>query len=205
MDERDTDILLLSETWLTKSITDKDIAITGYNPFRCDRPRKGGGVSIYVKSKFHVTVDSSVSVCKQFELLALKLQLFKGYFITIVGCYRPPSASSEGLVSLSEKLSTLDFNEIVLAGDFNWDWLSSASDSFKSMCDSYNLTQLIYSTTHQNLKCLEKSSLIDLFLTNIPYKYSHTGVFANDISGHCVVAVVRQSKLTKSRPQIVFK
>lgn len=37
----DTDILVLSETWLTKSISDNDILIKGYRVFRCDRPRKG--------------------------------------------------------------------------------------------------------------------------------------------------------------------
>lgn len=32
------DILILSETWLSKAVPDKDIAIDGYNVFRCDRP-----------------------------------------------------------------------------------------------------------------------------------------------------------------------
>ena len=31
--------------------------------------------------------------------------------------------SSETLLSLSNQLSTLDFNEILLTGDLNWDWL----------------------------------------------------------------------------------
>ena len=143
----DTDVLVLSETWLKKSITDKDIAIKGYNVFRCDRPRKGDGIAIYVRQKFYVTVQSSLSLSRQFEFLALKLELLNGLFITIVGCYRPPAASSETLLSLSNQLSTLDFNEILLTGDLNWDWLSSVSDSFKSMCDSFNLTQLVNGST----------------------------------------------------------
>lgn len=188
----DTDVLCLC--------TDKDIAIKGYNIFRCDRPRKGGGVAIYIKNKFHATILSSVSFSRQFELLALKFELLKGHYITVVDCYRPPSASSEALSSLSKQLSTLDFNEILLAGDFNWDWLSSVSDRFKSTCDSFNLTQLINSSACPNLKCPVKSSLLDLFLTKTPHKYSDIGIFANEMSDHCVIATVRQARLPKSRP-----
>lgn len=43
--------MVLSETWLSKSITDNDIHIDGYNVFRTDRPRRGGGVAIFVKKQ----------------------------------------------------------------------------------------------------------------------------------------------------------
>ncbi|KAF3852049.1 hypothetical protein F7725_005404 [Dissostichus mawsoni] len=89
--------------------------------------------------------------------------------------------------------------------NFNWDWLSSVSDSFKSTCDSFNLTQFINSPTRPNLKHQDKSSLIDLFLTNAPHKFLDIGIFANDMSDHCAIATIRQAKLPKTRPQIVFK
>lgn len=66
-----TDILVLSGTWLKKSITNKDIAIKGHNVYRCDCPRKGGGIALYIKQKCHVTVQSSLSLNCQFEFLAL--------------------------------------------------------------------------------------------------------------------------------------
>ena len=50
------DILIISETWLTKSITDESINIAGYNVFRTDRPKKGGGVAIFVKSRFRASI-----------------------------------------------------------------------------------------------------------------------------------------------------
>jgi len=43
----DADIIDLSETWLTKSSSDKVISIKRYNVFRTDRPKKGGDVVIY--------------------------------------------------------------------------------------------------------------------------------------------------------------
>ncbi len=200
-----TDILVLSETWLKKSITDKDIANKGYNVFRCDRSRKGGGIAIYVKHNLHTTVISSVSLSKQFEFLALKLELHKDHCITVVGCYRPPSACSETLSSLNNQLSALDFNEIIIIGDLNFDWLTPVSDGFKSLCDSYNLTQLVNGSTRPNDKFPDKSSLLDLFLTNSPHKYSDVGIFANDVSDHCVIATVRRAKLPKSKPQMIHK
>ena len=35
----DADIVVISETWLTKSITNEDISILGYNVYRSDRPK----------------------------------------------------------------------------------------------------------------------------------------------------------------------
>ena len=45
----------LTETWLTKAITD-EADIEGYNMYRCDRTDniKGGGVAIYVYNKLKI-------------------------------------------------------------------------------------------------------------------------------------------------------
>ena len=139
----DADVIVISETWLNKAVLNKDINIDGYNVYRTDRPKKGGGVAVYVKSKFHVNIRLSTSVSKQFELLALDMEISKTLHITVVGCYRPPSAISCTLPSLMELLSGLKFNEIVLIGDLNWNWLLPASDDFKAFCDSFNLFRLL--------------------------------------------------------------
>lgn len=56
--------------WLSKSVSDNDIYIDGYNIFRTDRPKRDGGVAIFIKKeKFHVNILLSTSVVKQFELL----------------------------------------------------------------------------------------------------------------------------------------
>lgn len=123
----------------------------------------------------------------------------------VVGCYRPPSANSSTLSSLRDFLSSLNYNEIVLLGDLNWNWLLPMSDHFKSFCNSFNLFQIVNSPTRPNLKHPEKSSLIDLILTNASHKYYYASVFANDISDHCLIASVRNTKIPKTRPRIIFK
>ncbi len=52
------DVIIISESWLNKTILDKEISITGYNVFRADRPKRGGGggVVIYIKECFETTM-----------------------------------------------------------------------------------------------------------------------------------------------------
>ena len=52
----EADVIVISESWLSKSVLDKDVSIDGYNIYRTDRPKRGGGVAIYTRSKFHVNV-----------------------------------------------------------------------------------------------------------------------------------------------------
>jgi len=167
--------------------------MVGYNIFRTERPKKGGSGAIYIKSKFNAGIVLSESICKQLEFLALNMEITKGLCITVVGCSRPPSVSKKALQSLKYLLSRLNYSELVC--DLNWDWLKPVSDDFKSLCDSINFTQLVNSLTRPNLKSPEKSTLIDLILTNVPHKFSSLGVFCNDLSDHCVVAAIRNTKM----------
>lgn len=71
----DPDILVISETWLNKSVPDSTIQINGYNLFRSDRPSKGGGVAIYIKTRFTCRVTKSFSLPKLFEFLSIDISL----------------------------------------------------------------------------------------------------------------------------------
>lgn len=137
-DSTGADVIVLSETWLNKSVSNADIS-HGYNVYRTDRPQKGGGIAIYVRNTFCVSSLVSKSIPKQFEILALNIEVSKGQPVTVVGCYRPPSAVKETLSSLANILSQLDYKEIVMLGDLNWDWLTTVSDDFKNLCISFNL------------------------------------------------------------------
>lgn len=199
----DTDILVLSETWLKPSITNNMIHIDGYNIFRTDRANKGGGVAIYAKSSLVCCVVEALTKPKFFELCAIKVNLPSGSTLTVVGCYRPPLAVAGATALLFDFLNKLP-NEYIVLGDLNWDWLSSTS-ALRDICDALHLTQLIQSPTCLNIKCMDKSTLLDVILTNAPHKYSATGVFCNDVSDHCMVACVRSTKMIKTRPRFIFK
>lgn len=106
------DVVIISETWLSKSINNEDINIFGYNLYRSDRPKKDGGVAIYVKSRFNTSIVLSQSICKQMEFLALNVEIAKSLSIAVVGCYRPPSASKAALYSIKDLLAKLSYTEI---------------------------------------------------------------------------------------------
>lgn len=71
-----------------------------------------------------------MSLSKQFVFLALALEISIALHITVVGCYKPPSAVSGALSALMQLLSGLNFHEIVI-GDLKWDWLQAVSDDIE--------------------------------------------------------------------------
>ena len=42
------DIICVVETWLSNSLSDYEIVLSGYQYVRCDRDRHGGGVLMYI-------------------------------------------------------------------------------------------------------------------------------------------------------------
>lgn len=55
------DDMVLTETWLNGQIMDKDLEITDYNIFRCDRLKKEEGVAIYVKLTQNICLDFNLT------------------------------------------------------------------------------------------------------------------------------------------------
>lgn len=98
-------------------------------------------------SKLFSSVSLSVTKPKESEILAVKVGVSRDSYITVVGCYRPPSASKDAFKSISDILHDLNNSEFILMGDLNWDWFSWTSDCFKELCDSLNLVQLINAPT----------------------------------------------------------
>ena len=90
------DVLAVSESWRRKATKNSEISIPSYNIFHQDRTTKGGGVSL------QNSVILSRSVPKQFELLILKMNLFRNKSLTVAACYRPPSAPSCALDTMGE-------------------------------------------------------------------------------------------------------
>ena len=86
------DVLVITETWLRKSVLNTDVNLSGYNLFRQDRSSKGGGVSIFTKDHLQCSVVSTKSVPKQFDLLVLGIELSNSSLLSVAVCYHPPSA-----------------------------------------------------------------------------------------------------------------
>ena len=197
--QTDPDLLILGESWLKKITNDSDIALSGYNVFRVDKPKKrGGGVAIYVKSAFSVSILESVTRPNYYEFLALRIQVGPSP-VVIIGVYRPPSAVADAIHALASLMSKYSDMELIVLGDFNQNWNTVASDRFKEVCSSLNLTQLITETTRPNLKDNSRDTLIDLLFSNKPDKIMASGVFDLGQSDHCPIACIRSTRLAKTQ------
>ena len=136
-------------------------------------------MAIFTKEHLQCLVISTKSRPKQFDLLVLRIKLSNSYFLTVAGCYRPPSAPACTVPALSSLLAPYTKSEFVLLGDLNRDMLKPPDQVLKQG-DSLNLSQIITNPTRYDSKHPEKATLLDVILTNNPDRYQ--SVFCNDLS-----------------------
>ena len=68
-------MLVVTESWLKRSVPDSAINIDGYNVYRQDRSSKAGEVAIITKEHLQCTIATRKSIRKQFDLIILTIQL----------------------------------------------------------------------------------------------------------------------------------
>ena len=193
------DILCISETWLIPAIQSKLISIPGYSTYRCDGGR-GGGVGIYVKTIFNVTVLSiDTEKCPLVEDIWLVIQSHK-FPSFIVGCvYRHPHAPSNSFNYLFNLFSHICLRKkpFLILGDIN-DNLLSPENKIGNIINNLSLTQLIKKPTRITAN---SATLIDLIITNKKDFIVDVDVLSCSVADHELVTVtinVRKEKRTPS-------
>jgi Reverse transcriptase (RNA-dependent DNA polymerase)/Endonuclease-reverse transcriptase len=162
------DIILITETWTNKSITNAAMTIPGYRlEERKDRTDTangiGGGLAVYIKEKFVTMPLVKEYNFNQYTGFKIKTLAQPLSFILI---YRPPSSSAENTSELCNLLTNLDNNSFII-GDFNLpgtDWENAVSDSkgraVLEKATEEGLEQLVDFATHN------KGNRLDLVFTN---------------------------------------
>ena len=180
--ENSYDVILLSETHLDETIMSSEIDFEGFELFRNDRDRDGGGVCIYARNEL------SPIHLKQFdspEIESIYIQVLNSDFPCIFGvCYRPPNQSADlknvFLEAIRVQLDILCLNNnklLVMCGDYNdrcTNWYSDHSESelgllFFDLTCEYDLTQLIDKPTRGE-------NILDLIIVNRPDLIIGSGV-----------------------------
>jgi len=135
-------VIVLTETWLSSSSDWLDIP--GYLAFHSIRESKaGGGVSILVKDSLSAELLPSLTYNNQFfESVGVDVTV-GGRMHSIIGTYRPPSASlNEFNINYFNMFNNVRSNrKIVVLGDFNVDVLdnnppasvSTFTDNFRAL------------------------------------------------------------------------
>lgn len=94
-------ILALTETHLDDSFDNSVVAVDGYNLYRRDRDKHGGGVALYIKDSI-VVVQRNYIMCVDVEILWIQINIPHSKHFLVGCCYRPPSAHVSYLDKICE-------------------------------------------------------------------------------------------------------
>ncbi len=101
-------------------------------------------------------------------------------------------------------MSTIDslgrHTELIILGDFNFNWLDRASSNDKHLFSSINLTQLINETTRVSHNL---SSLLDWILVTNPEIIIKSGVMSDCLSDHSAIFCVWKIKIPRLPPKYI--
>ncbi|BHF74856.1 hypothetical protein SprV_0501794400 [Sparganum proliferum] len=172
------DVISITETWLSASVDDREVALSGYHLFRKDRSgRQGGGVLTYVKYGLFAS-EKEGQLARTTETLWLTIKTPGSQPLEILMVYRPPRNDPQSDSSLLEELETISIRpNVMIMGDFNapnidWNLTSAPGSEFnfdrrllKSVQRSH-LTQHVSSPT--TLREGQLANCLDLVLTKAP-------------------------------------
>jgi len=160
-------ILCIVETWLCSDITDNEVTIPGFQLYRLDRNRHGGGILMYISDKLTVCHLPAIVQDHNLEFLPLSVRILDHKFCIAV-FYRPPSAPSNIFDTSFQCIDISQFLNFYLVSDFNVNMSDPSHPLYHKVCnlmDSFSLSQVV--TGHTHTSPTGRDSLIDLgFISN---------------------------------------
>lgn len=203
--ESDYDAVAVSETWLNPDYPDKYITIPNYSLIRMDRPTRGGGVAMYIKSEFKFKVLTSTISDNGVEQLWLLVNI-SNEKIGLGVIYKPPNVHVQYLSDVTDCLEQmyLETKSIVLMGDVNVNLLRQSADSrlFTSIISDFSLKQVVSKPT----RITELSeSLIDIICIskNLNFHYCDT-YDLNNKTDHLLVFVSLKIEGNKPKSKLFW-
>ena len=199
------DIFCIQETKIDKTFPNSQFIVNGYNIFRRDRKKGGGGIMIFIRDS--ITAVCKKTTCKSVEALFLDITVGRTHF-ALIAAYKPPSVENALFTSdmyhLLDKATSLRDN-IICLGDLNCD-IGNPLDNNKQgrclldICDVYDLDSLINTPTRIST---QRASCLDVILTNVPGYFKESGTFEAGLSDHCLVYTILNKKLPQPKAEIV--
>lgn len=185
------DVILGTESWLDDSISDHEVFPSNFNVYRRDRSLHGGGVFLLVSTSLQsYQLDIAGNTV---ESVWCRVRLPDGFNLTVGIFYRPPSSDPTVLCQLSDLVSSVSNDCVLLGGDFNLPdmiWsdemctcgsLSRLNLDLKCMVDTLGFTQHVLTPTRG-------SNILDLLFCNYPDIVKRVDVIPG-ISDHDAIVV----------------
>ena len=119
VEDIDSHIIGITESWANTYITDAELGLTGYVMFRRDRiGRRGGGVILYVKESIQANEIKLESEADYDE--AVWCKIVSGNSKLIIGLvYRNPNINEEDNTKIQIAITEVSKGECIIMGDFN--------------------------------------------------------------------------------------
>lgn len=192
------DILAISETWLTNNIENDIISIEGYTVIRRDRPRRAGGVCIYIRKKYKYNIIYSDP---EIEQLWISLNN-----IAIGVLYRPEYTNYKYFlnqleISVDNALSSCE--KIIFVGDLNID-MNKINDpktvALNSVINSLDMKQIVHNPTRVTLT---SATLIDLIVISSNCQLISTDLIDVTFSDHDLAYAELEEISAISSPRLI--
>jgi len=182
------DCLGVTESWVPANFDLTLLEVEGYHSHHLSRGSRGGGIAVYVRSKYNFSIYFE-EVSENVEHLWIKLNLF-GKSVVVGIIYRPGNDFSSFLSNFEDTLaaacSTSDF--VICTGDFNvnaFNILSSYCTKLTDCLETYCLTQIINEPTRVSPY---SSTLIDYVITPVDLPILDSGVINyHNLADHSLV------------------
>jgi len=186
-------IVFLTETKIDSSYPNSQFKQDGYNMYRKDRAKGGGGVMAYISSNLP---SKKLKLPKNFntvEALAIQSKLGR-HNALLLGLYRSQKATGRDYyLRLENELhdviswASIQSELLIVTGDLNLNKLRTDRRECKILCDVedvHGLTCLIDKPTRTTVK---SQTLLDVILTNKPELFTSCDVYDPGISDHAAV------------------
>ena len=208
---KQVDVVLLSETWLTEFCPAVDIP--GFSIHRQDRlHKKGGGIAILISSNLRSVIRHDLSSkLEESECVTLEIRLRNGDCCLVSSMYRPPNSNAQTFLASYNSLICAMKKEnpkgIIIGLDHNLDFLKADKHQATNDFIQGNLDFGLIPTVTRPTRIMNMSAtLIDNIIVSQNLCGAYTSnILINDTSDHLPTVCVLSSLISIKKEPIVIK
>ena len=208
---KQVDVVLISETWLTEF--SPAIDIPGYDIHRQDcLHKKGGGVAILTSSKLRSVIRPDLSSkLEESECVTLEIILRNGDHCLVSSMYQPPNSDAQTFLASYNSLICAMKKEnpkgIIIGLDHNLDFLKADKHQATNDFIQGNLDfGLIPTVTRPTRITNTSATLIDNIIVSQNLCGAYTSnILINDTSDHLPTVCVLSSLISVKKEPVVIK